>query len=162
MNEHLSSWLDGESDDLIEARLLRSLKDDASLLEDAQTTFLIGDALRGEIVLSASFMTRFSEALNAEPTIVASAMPARKPEQIHKRFVALSAAASVAAVMVVGWFAFNTGSLSASGGSSNPSVVAAAPAANIRTADSAKMKEFMAMHQELSSYQAVAFNTAGQ
>lgn len=162
MNEQLSSWLDGESDDLTAARMLRSLKDDPRVFDDAQAAFLIGDALRGEMALGSSFMTRFGEALSAEPSLAMSTAPSHKPEQIHKRFVALSAAASVAAVMVMGWFAFNAGSISAPAGSSNSAIVASAPASNIRTADSAKMKEFMAMHQELSSYQTVAFNTAGQ
>lgn len=164
MNEQLSGWLDGEWDGPAAERLLRDIKDDPAVFDDLQMTFLVGDALRGEMALGTSFMARFADTLKAEPTIVASGAPlsAPKPEHIHKRFVALSAVASVAAFMVVGWFAFNAGSMSVPAGSSAASAVALAPVANSRPADSAKMKELMAMHQELSSYQAVAFNTAGQ
>lgn len=159
MNEQLSGWLDGESDDLVAERVLRNLKDDPAVFDDARMSLLIGDALRGEMALSASFSARFSEALHQEPTVLAP-VSAIRPDQAHKRFVALSAAASIAVFSVLGWFAFNTSHLTAPVAGSGP--MASATVVKPRAADNAKMQEYMAMHQELSSYQAVAFNTAGQ
>ena len=60
MNEQLSGWLDGESDDLVSERILRRLTDDPAIFDDARMSLLIGDALRGEMALGASFTARFS------------------------------------------------------------------------------------------------------
>jgi len=59
--------------------------------------------MRDTRVLSEGFTARFSERLAAEATVLApSSLPGRTPVQ---RF-ALAAAASVAAVALVGWLAF--------------------------------------------------------
>ncbi|MGL5985348.1 MAG: hypothetical protein ACRCZ5_00480, partial [Burkholderiales bacterium] len=76
------------------------------------------------------------------------------------RFVAFSAAASVAVFSVLGWFAFSTGYLA--GPPAAPNGLVAVAVTKPRVADNVNMQEYMAVHQELSSYQAVAFNTAGQ
>lgn len=163
MNEQLSCWVDGELDELAAARVVRGLADKDGEVGDAAMAFLIGDAIRGDMSLKSDFMQRFGAALDAEPTVIAPGVQrSRKAEHVNKRFFALSAAASVAAFMVVGWFAVKTGSL-AGGDAVVPDQVAKLEApARARSADSARMQQYMAMHQELSSYQAVAFNTVGQ
>jgi len=124
MNEQLSCWVDGELDDLAAGRILRSLKQEDSVQQDAELAYLIGDAIRGEMSLGAGFMGRFSEALQAEPTVIApGAAAGKKAEHVNRRVFALSAAASVAAFMVVGWFAARTGSMVAPG-AAGPAAVA--------------------------------------
>ena len=93
MNEQLSGWLDGEADDLSSERVLRSLKDDPAAFDDARISLLIGDALRNEMALDMAFMSRFSDALQREPTVLAPSAVAR-PDHSHRRFVAFSAAVS--------------------------------------------------------------------
>lgn len=163
MNEQLSCWVDGELDDLAAERILRSLKQVDSVQQDAELAYLIGDAIRGEMSLDAGFMGRFSEALQAEPTVMApGAVAGKKVDHINKRVFALSAAASVAAFVVVGWFAGRTGSMVAPGSANSASVAQLEVPVKSASADTARMQQYMAMHQELSSYQAIAFNTAGQ
>jgi len=63
---------------------------------------MIGDGMRESCVLSAGFAARFAERLAAEATVLA---PQRaRPES--RTWFALSAAASFAAVALVGWLAF--------------------------------------------------------
>ena len=64
---------------------------------------VIGDALRGSASTSSGFSVRFSERLAAEPTILA---PQR--ERPRPLAIAWAAAATVAAVGVVGWVSFQT------------------------------------------------------
>lgn len=163
MNEQLSCWVDGELDELAAARMARGLTDKDGNVGDAAMAFLIGDAIRGDMSLRTDFMQRFSAALDAEPTVIApGALPGRKSEHVNKRFFALSAAASVAAFLVVGWFAVKTGSLTGADAAAPDQVAKLEAPMKTRSADSARMQQYMAMHQELSSYQAVAFNTVGQ
>ncbi|MFO1380199.1 MAG: sigma-E factor negative regulatory protein [Chitinivorax sp.] len=163
MNEQLSCWVDGELDDLAAGRILRSLKQEDSVQQDAELAYLIGDAIRGEMSLGAGFMGRFSEALQAEPTVIApGAAAGKKAEHVNRRVFALSAAASVAAFMVVGWFAARTGSMVAPGAAGPAAVARLEVPAKAASAEANRMQQYMAMHQELSSYQAIAFNTAGQ
>ena len=105
MNEQLSGWLDGEADDLSSERVLRSLKDDPAAFDDARISLLIGDALRNEMALDMAFMSRFSDALQREPTVLAPSAVAR-PDHSHRRFVAFSAAASVAVFFRTGLVCF--------------------------------------------------------
>ena len=159
MNEQLSGWLDGEADDLSSERVLRSLKDDPAAFDDARISLLIGDALRNEMALDMAFMALFSDALRRVPAVLAASAVAR-PDHSHRRFVAFSAAASVAVFSVLGWFAFSTGYLA--GPPAAPNGLVAVAVTKPRVAHNVNMQEYMAVHQELSSYQAVAFNTAGQ
>ena len=63
---------------------------------------LISDAMRERRPLSADFTARFSERLAKEPTVLAP----RALRAQSRRWYALSAAASLAAVALVGWMAF--------------------------------------------------------
>jgi sigma-E factor negative regulatory protein RseA len=72
-------------------------------LEAWRTYHLVGDALRGTPSLSAGFSARLAAKLVAEPTVLA---PARRQVDAHARWRAMSVAASVAAVALVGWMWF--------------------------------------------------------
>ena len=94
--------MDGELDDRGAAPALDALGRDGEALLAWRTYHLIGDALRDCRLLSEGFAARVDRRLADEPTVLA---PRRAPFQRRWRF-ALSAAASVAAVALVGWLAF--------------------------------------------------------
>jgi sigma-E factor negative regulatory protein RseA len=91
--------MDGELDD---RHAIEGLKSDAQAQEAWRTYHLIGDALRGTPTLSEGFAARVAWRLADEPTVLA---PGRLPAERRPRF-AMAAAASVAAVALVGWLAF--------------------------------------------------------
>ena len=102
MKTKISALVDGELeshelDDVIDALG----RDDASR-ETWRLYHLISDALRDTSRRPAGFSVRFAEMLAAEPTVLA---PGRLPAE-RGRWVVLSAAASLAAVALVGWLAF--------------------------------------------------------
>ena len=97
--------MDGELDDKSAAELIQALGSDHEAVRTWGTYQLIGDAMRQSRVLSADFTLRFAERLKAEPTVLAPR--ARVPGFPESRkWFALSAAASLAAVALVGWLAF--------------------------------------------------------
>lgn len=102
MNEQFSAWLDGEVDPAASGHLIRSLRGDGAR-ETWGVYHCIGDALRGDT--ACNVLERVAERLADEPTVIA-------PRAIlgqQTRNIALSAAASVAAVFVVGYMALTTG-----------------------------------------------------
>jgi sigma-E factor negative regulatory protein RseA len=100
---------------------------------------VIGDALRGSSALTPGFAARFTERLASEPTVLAP------PPRRVTAAIALAAAATVAAVSVVGWVALTT--------MPAPTAVAAAKqAASVRAADARPRvnNEYLLVHQESS------------
>lgn len=105
MKAKISVLMDGEMQDFEIAEPLNALRDNEEALESWRQYHLIGDALRDTGMLSSGFSERFNERLAQEPTIFAPAsIP--KPVEQRRHWVALSAAAGVAAVSLVGWLAF--------------------------------------------------------
>ncbi|HEY5898733.1 MAG TPA: sigma-E factor negative regulatory protein [Burkholderiales bacterium] len=103
MKEQVSAWMDGELDEREAERAFQLLKKTDSEAADTWRTYhLISDAMRDSRLLSAGFTSRVAARLQAEPTVLAPGGLTGKPVQ---RF-ALAAAASVAAVGLVGWLAF--------------------------------------------------------
>jgi len=100
--DKISALMDGELDDRQAREQLVRLKQDEELAGCWHTFHVIGDALRGEPVLSQGFNRRLADRLNEEPTVLA---PQRR-EVKRMTAYALSAAASVSAVALVGWIAF--------------------------------------------------------
>ena len=92
---------------------------------------LIGDAMRDTRMLSPGFAGRVAARLAQEPTVVAPLRRAATPQRQRWQF--LSAAASVAAVAMVGWVAFapqQSGPEVAQGGPTQiPAVAQVAPPA---------------------------------
>jgi sigma-E factor negative regulatory protein RseA len=101
----VSSLMDGELNVDEADREIARLKTDTALRGSWDTYHLIGDTLRGGRVGAAGFAGRFAERLAAEPTVLA---PPRRAPRSRFQTYALSAAASVAAVAVVGWVAMST------------------------------------------------------
>jgi sigma-E factor negative regulatory protein RseA len=102
MKDRLSALMDGELDDKSAAELIDALGRDREAVETWRTYQLISDAMRQSRLLSEGFASRVSARLAAEPTVLAPR--ALQPEP--RRWYALSAAASLAAVALVGWLAF--------------------------------------------------------
>jgi sigma-E factor negative regulatory protein RseA len=102
MKERLSELMDGELDDKSAAEVIQALGSEPDAVRAWRTYQLISDAMRESRLLSADFTARFSERLAAEPTVLAP----RALRAESRRWYALSAAASLAAVAMVGWMAF--------------------------------------------------------
>ena len=111
MKDRLSALMDGELDDKSAAEVLQTLGSDREAVDTWRTYQLISDAMRQSRLLSDGFTARVSARLAQEPTVLAPRtglmfrdVPGLQPES--RRWVALSAAASLAAVALVGWMAF--------------------------------------------------------
>jgi sigma-E factor negative regulatory protein RseA len=96
--------MDGELDARAAQRELNRLEPGSELREHWDSYHLIGDALRGEPILSRAFGHRLSERLAGEPTVLAP----RRSVARRVTTYALSAAASLSAVALVGWVAITT------------------------------------------------------
>lgn len=107
MKEQLSALMDDQLDGPECDGCLRRLKDDDSLRADWEVYHLIGDALRG--TPTRGLPASFAERLAAEPTILAPRAMPKTMSPRRKAWYGMSAAASVAAVAVVGWMAVNVG-----------------------------------------------------
>ena len=100
--EQISALMDGELDGREAEREVARLKAEAALRERWDEFHLIGDALRGEPLLSAGFNEALSKKLAAEPTVLA---PRRVNRPARMITYAMSAAASVSAAALVAWVA---------------------------------------------------------
>jgi len=100
MNERISQLMDGELDEPAIETTLAALRRDPQAAETWRTYHLISDAMRDTPLLSAGFAARLAERLAAEPTVLAPARRQPRPRLVW------AAAASVAAVGLVGWLAF--------------------------------------------------------
>lgn len=109
MKDRISQLMDGELDDRAAADAIQAFSGKAEAGDsEARDTWrlyhLIGDAMRDTPVLSAGFAARVSEKLAAEPTVIS---PNRiKAEPRNWFALPAAAAASLAAVGLVGWLAF--------------------------------------------------------
>ncbi|HXZ50851.1 MAG TPA: sigma-E factor negative regulatory protein [Burkholderiales bacterium] len=104
MNIEISALIDGEGSQRELDEALAALARDPQACECWRIYHLIGDAMHGHGLLSREFGAQLSDRLSREPTVVAPrAMRSRRE---RSRWVALSAAASVAAVALVGWLAY--------------------------------------------------------
>ena len=102
MKDTLSAWMDGELDRRQADALLPQIKHDAELRRNWDCYHLIGDALRG--TLGPDLCARIRARLDAEPTLLA---PQRRRLADRLRPRLLSLAASVAAIVFVGWVALS-------------------------------------------------------
>ena len=103
MNEKLSAWMDGELETEQARQLPSRLKRDAGLRGNWDCYHMIGDALRG--IQGPDLCTRICAQLDEEPTVLA---PRRRGHAEKVLRIALSVAASVAAVAFVGWMALSS------------------------------------------------------
>lgn len=157
--EKISALMDGELDEFEARGQLARLKLDPELARHWQTFHLIGDALRGERPLSAGFSERLSARMNQEPTVLA-------PRRLTRRAAtyALSAAASISAVALVGWLTFVNHPLApqapqlaqSPAAVTSPAPPSAVPAPQLASVPSeGKMNEYLIAHQEFSPSTAI-------
>jgi sigma-E factor negative regulatory protein RseA len=104
MKDRISQLMDGELEDRAAADAIQALSGENEARETWRMYHLISDAMRDTPVLSAGFAARVSEKLAAEPTVVS---PNRiRPQSRNWFAMPAAAAASLAAVALVGWLAF--------------------------------------------------------
>jgi sigma-E factor negative regulatory protein RseA len=94
--------MDGELDEKSAAEMIDWLGRDGDALRVWRAYHLISDAMRDGCLLSDGFAARVAARLSAEPALLAPARLQAEP----RKWLVLSAAASVAAVSLVGWLAF--------------------------------------------------------
>jgi len=104
MKARISELMDGELGRREAAGPLEALRSEDEARATWRSYHLIGDAMRDTHALSAGFAARVAAKLAAEPTVMAPARLA--PVMQRPRWQFLSAAASLAAVALVGWVAF--------------------------------------------------------
>jgi len=99
MKDQISALMDDELDLDDSAHLFTAIKSDEELGHCWSSYHLIGDAMRGTGMFKSDFSRRLMQKLEAEPAVLAP----RSKRKLVQRPVLWSAAASVAAVMFVGW-----------------------------------------------------------
>ena len=148
--DKISQWMDGELSGHETREQLTRIKQDAELHHCWGVFHLVGDVMRGERALSREFEKRVAARLAGEPAVLAPR------HRVASRFAtyALSAAASVSAVALVGWLAFFMNPLApqtdlAQAPTTPPP--AAAPSEQLASVPSdGKMNEYLIAHQEFS------------
>ncbi len=101
MKQRISALMDGELERSEAASPLESLREEGDARQTWRSYHLIGDTMRDTRMLSPGFAARVAAELEKEPTVMAPVRARQWP-----RWQMLSAAASVAAVAMVGWLAF--------------------------------------------------------
>jgi sigma-E factor negative regulatory protein RseA len=157
--DKISALMDGELGEHEARGQISGLKTDAGLARSWHTFHLIGDAMRGERVLSAGFHERLAARLASEPTVLA---PQRSKSRSPMTY-ALSAAASISAVALVGWMAFvNQPQAPAPQVAQNTAAPLPAPAIPPQAAvtpqsvsSEGTMNEYLMAHQEYSPSTAI-------
>jgi sigma-E factor negative regulatory protein RseA len=111
MKSKISAFMDGELEQHEAASALEALRIEGEARDDWRRYHLIGDLMRDPNTLSsgfgAGFSSRVADRIAREPTVLAP--PRRRNEVVRMPVWALSAAASLAAVALVGWVAFGPG-----------------------------------------------------
>lgn len=102
--ERVSALMDGEVEGSDVDLVIDHVIQDREARQSWDTYHLISDAFRNEYLLSRDLVARVGVRLADEPTILAPRV--RRDLVSRVRAHALSAAASVAAVAIVGWLAF--------------------------------------------------------
>ena len=148
--DKISQWMDGELSGHETQNQLTRVKQDAELHHCWGVFHLIGDVIRGEHALSREFEQRVAARLASEPAVLAPR------HRVSSRFAtyALSAAASVSAVALVGWLAFFNNPLAPQPDLAQvpiPLPPAAAPSEQLASVPSdGKMNEYLIAQQEFS------------
>lgn len=145
MNQHISALADGELFDDEAETLLDQLKRNPKDHADWELYHLIGDVLRQPDCVRMGTSDVIYQRLQAEPTILA---PQRRANQNAKWF-ALSAAASVAAMALVGWMSLQIGEEPVP----QIAMLQPAPSSTVRPASVSpeKINEYLLAHQEFST-----------
>lgn len=137
MKEQISALMDGELDDEDARIVFGKLKQTDALRDQWELYHLIGDGMRQTSPLGSEFSSRFAERLAAEPTILA---PQSKARPLRTK-IALSMAASLAAISVVAWTAYQL----------NPSDSPKVAVSQDNAAHPASVSGYVNAHQEFST-----------
>jgi sigma-E factor negative regulatory protein RseA len=155
--DKISAFMDGESAHTETQHAILRLKQNDEYLEAWKTYHLIGDTMRGDVVLGDGFLKRFQARLEQEPTQLAPRVSWRKSMNF-----ALSAAASVSAIAIVLTLALTDNPLRPqsqiavapkSESIANSHVIARARP--VAVADQGKVIEYLMAHQEYSPSTAI-------
>ena len=145
--ENISALMDGESEGQEAHQAMLRLKD-TELARASWTTYhMIGDVMRGESLPTFDVSHRVMAALEAEPTILA---PRRSPRSARAMTYALSVAASVSAIAVVGWMVFSTTNVANPPVEMALAVPAAVEAQLVSSPSDGQMNEYLLAHQGVS------------
>ncbi len=144
--DKISALMDGELDEHEARQVVLGLKNAGEARESWAAYHTIGDVLRGESLPAFDVSGRVAAAVAAEPAILAPRRPARMSRPLA---YALSAAASVSAMAVVGWMAFS-GNLSMQPLeiARNAPVVQQLP--EVSTPSDGQMNDYLLAHQGVS------------
>ena len=153
MKTRISELLDGELDAREAAGPLDALCGGGEARDAWRQYHLISDAMRDTQLLSAGFAARVAAKIAEEPTVMAPARISRLPQRPRWQF--LSAAASLAAVALVGWVAFGLQENPAQMAKNEPvapvqATTAQAPSSTVQVAPPAAANDYLYAHQGLS------------
>jgi sigma-E factor negative regulatory protein RseA len=143
--ERISELMDGELEAREAQRQLARIKQDQELAHCWSTFHLIGDALRGERPLSREISSRVATQLANEPTVLAPRSFTPKRAATY----AVSVAASVSAIALVVWIAFNN-PLAPTEIAKAPPALPSAPVELVNLPSEGQMNEYLMAHQEFS------------
>ena len=148
MNEDLSRLMDGDLSDAETDRVVGDCRQPDALQAWA-CYHLIGDVLRGTQVVSWTIVPRVSQALASEPTVLAPRPRSLPPATSW----AWAAAATLAAVTVVGWTAFSITQAPPGTAIAKAREAGAVSAAQLRP--QALPQDYVLVHQEYSPATAI-------
>src|SRR5450830_154757 len=103
MKDQISALIDGEMPIESADHLFIALKAKNEISESWAAYHLIGDVMRGNAVFKPGFNERFMQKLELEPSVLSPRNFVSPRKSLAKTSNAWSLAASVAAVMFVGW-----------------------------------------------------------
>ena len=153
MEEKLSALMDGETDPAETARVMEKLKTDQSFQDRWHAYHLIGDVLRNDmVVFSENFVPGLKQRLTEEPTVLAP----RRAKFESRWFAPLAAAASAAAVAVVGLAVIQVNKINEPpvivAANNIPAKIVAEPAPKVAaaTSPSVSVNPYLLAHQEYS------------
>ena len=143
MKAKISELLDGELESHEAAGPLDALRSEGEARDTWRNYHLIGDAMRDTRMLSAGFAARVAAKIAEEPTVMAPSRISRMQQRPRWQF--LSAAASLAAVALVGWVAFGLQENPAQMAKNEPAVPVQAATAQV--APPAAANDYLYAHQ---------------
>jgi len=148
MSEQISALMDDEIAVEDAEHLIASIHTSRQASQTWHQYHLIGDAMRGDVALGASFKQKLMQKIEQEPTVLAPsaskvARHTKATEVLKDKLPASwSIAASVAAVMVVGWLTLQQQT------EHNPA--AALEVAQVTTTNESIPNEYLMAHQSLA------------
>jgi sigma-E factor negative regulatory protein RseA len=164
VKETVSALMDGEAARHEAAGSIESLRTEGEARETWRTYHLIGDAMRDTRMLSAGFGARLGARLEQEPTVMAPGASRWRPERARWRV--MSAAASVAAVALVGGVYFSSLQQNESPVAKTPAAPATEAAPQlVHVAPPETVDDYLLAHQGYSprvSFQGLAVRVANE